>query len=149
MICTSQISFLLSFRPDGSIANLKEDDFSFPDRLPPQPSKSDFYLTSSHIEPVRATAHSPSESMVTVDPREDVVIPIPLKPTGHACHIDVLAPKSLEPPFHLYIIDSRMIHNINCLPSVSYHQNLVGKPRPPSAKRKESERTGMKFSLWA
>ena len=36
--------------------------------------------------------------MVTVDPREDVVIPIPLKPTGHAYHIDVLAPKSLEPP---------------------------------------------------
>ena len=91
--------FLSSFSPDqSSIANFKEGDFSFPDRLPPQPSKSDFSLTSSHIESVRATAHSPNESMVTVDPREEDVIPIPLIPTGHAYHIDVLAPKSLESP---------------------------------------------------
>ena len=34
--------------------------------------------------------------MVIIDPREDVVIPIPLKPTGHAYPIGVLAPKSLE-----------------------------------------------------
>ena len=54
--CTFQLSFLPSFsRNQGSIANFKEDDFSFSDRLPLQPSKSDFSLTPSHIDSFRAT----------------------------------------------------------------------------------------------
>jgi chromatin modification-related protein VID21 len=97
MFVPPKLSFLLSFSANqGSIANFK-DDFSFPDRLPLQPSKSDFPLTSNQIESAQETTNSLNESMVTVDPREDIVIPIPLKPTGHVYHIDALAPpKSLE-----------------------------------------------------
>ena len=56
-------------------------------------------MTSSHIEPVRATTYSPYESTDTIlFSREDIVIPIPLKPTGHVYHIDALAaPNSLDP----------------------------------------------------
>lgn len=97
MIMSPSFFFLLSFSPSqGSIANFKEDDFSFPDRLPLQPSKSDFALTSSHIESVQATTHLPNEPIVFS--REDTVIPTPLKQTGHVYHFDALAaPKSLEP----------------------------------------------------
>ena len=102
--CLCLLSFLsyFLFSPNqGSIANFKEDDFSFLNRLPLQPSKPDFSLTSltsSHIESVQATTHLPNESMVTVDPREDIVIPIPSKQTGHEYHIDTLAAsESLEP----------------------------------------------------
>ena len=51
--CASYLSFLFSFSPNqGSIANFKENDFSFPGRLPLQPSQSDLSLTSSHISPL-------------------------------------------------------------------------------------------------
>ena len=90
LFVSPKLSFLLSFSPNqGSIANFK-DDFSFLDRLPLQSSKPDISLTSSHIES--------NKSMVTVDSRENIVIPIPLKPTGHVYHTDALAaPKSVEP----------------------------------------------------
>lgn len=55
----SFLAFFLTpsvFSPNqGSIANFKEENFSFPDRLPLQLSQSELSVTSSHIESVRTT----------------------------------------------------------------------------------------------
>lgn len=56
IVLPSFLSYTFSFSPNqGSIANFREEDFSFPDELPLQPSQSTLSLTSSHIEPVRVT----------------------------------------------------------------------------------------------
>lgn len=56
VVLPSFLSHTFSSSPNqGSIANFREEDLSFLDGLPLQPSQSALSLTSSHTEPVRAT----------------------------------------------------------------------------------------------